>query len=573
MTRSFSAGTGRLLLAVLVMVTAGCAELPTSGPVERGDQVRAAADDPIIRVLPRAPASGSTPEEVVNGFLSASASFESDHAVARLFLTPPASARWDPNAGVTVIDDIPGYELRREGSEVLMSARQVGTIGVDGALTPEAGIPIQRAFELQRVDGEWRIGQLPQGLLLNRFDVERAYRAFNTFFFNPERSLLVPDAVYIPLEQAGSTTSLMRALLDGPTRWLRPAVESTIPIGTSLVVGSVPVENGVAQVDLSTEFLDAGVEDRELAAAQVTMTMLQVPEVTGVTISVEGQPLQLPTAPAVMDADTWATYDPDALVPALGALFVRAGTISSWNDEGERVPVDGPLGSGAREVRSPSQSWDGSVVTGLSTNARTLWLTTPFVSAGVARQTSGRRLLPASVDGDGDVWVVDAGDEVPQVSRSVDAGPWRPVTFPPVPGRLTGFRVSVDGTRVAVVVRDPRGRGQLLIGRIVYSGRGVQVEALRPVELTLVDVGALSWAGADRLVVVGGTRGSALEPTTVFVNGTVEPVTGTSLASVKEITAAPNQPILAGTADDAIAEYVETGWRTVGRGRDPSYPG
>jgi hypothetical protein len=176
-----------------------------------------------------------------------------------------------------------------------------------------------------------------------------------------------------------------------------------------------------------------------------------------------------------------------------------------------------------------------------------LWLTTPFVSDAVARQISGRRLLPASVDGQGEVWVVDAGAEDPQVSRSVDAGPWRQVTFPPVAGRLTGFRVSVDGTRVAVVVR--------------------------PVELTLVDVSALSWAGADRLVVVGGTRGSALEPTTVFVDGTVEPVTGISLASVKEITAAPNQLILAGTAENEIAEYVETGWRTVGRGRDPAYPG
>jgi hypothetical protein len=122
-------------------------------------------------------------------------------------------------------------------------------------------------------------------------------------------------------------------------------------------------------------------------------------------------------------------------------------------------------------------------------------------------------------------------------------------------------------------VRDQRGQGRLLIGRIVGSGRDTEVEAFRPVELTLVDVSALSWAGADRLVVVGGTRGSALEPTTVFVNGTVEPVTGISLASVKEITAAPNQLILAGTAENEIAEYVETGWRTVGRGRDPAYPG
>lgn len=561
-------------MGVLAALTvSGCAELPTSGSIERGDQVRAAADDPAIRVLPRPPATGASPEEVVNGFLAASASFENDHAVARLYLTPEASARWDPSTGVTIVDDVPGYQLGRQANRVTMSARQVGRIGADGALTPVAGIPIQRSFELERSDGEWRIARSPQGLLLNRFDVDRAYRAFNTYFFNPDRTLLVPDPVYIPLEQAGSTTSLIRALLDGPTRWLRPAVDSTIPVGTSLVVDSVPVENGVAQVDVSTTFLEAADSERELAAAQVTMTLLQVPEVTGVTISVEGTPLQLPTAPAVMDAGTWETYDPDALVPALGPLFVRGGVVRRWSDQGGSEPVEAALGTGERPVRSPSQSWDGSVVTGLSADAGTLWVTTPYVSADVVRQLSGGRLLPASVDGDGDVWAVDVGSAKPRAFRSAGAGPWRVVSFPRIDGSLRGFRVSVDSTRVAVVVEDERGRGQLLIGRVVAARKSLRIEAFRPVELTLFDVADLSWAGADKLVVVGGSRATALEPTTVFVNGTVEPVAGTSLSSVDVITAAPGLPILAGTAETQIAEYVETGWRTVGRGRDPAYPG
>ena len=45
-----------------------------------------------------------SPTQVVQGFLDASASFDGDHAVARQFLTPPASADWETDAGVTVYD-------------------------------------------------------------------------------------------------------------------------------------------------------------------------------------------------------------------------------------------------------------------------------------------------------------------------------------------------------------------------------------------------------------------------------------------------------------------------------------
>ena len=73
----------------------------------RGDEVRAVVDEPAVRVLPRDPVVGQSPEEVVSGFLEASASFEVDHEVARRFLSPSAAESWNADAGVTVIDDNP----------------------------------------------------------------------------------------------------------------------------------------------------------------------------------------------------------------------------------------------------------------------------------------------------------------------------------------------------------------------------------------------------------------------------------------------------------------------------------
>ena len=155
--------------------------------------------------------------------------------------------------------------------------------------------------------------------MLDRIEVSLAFRAFDIYFMNPQpqdkQSFLVADPVYLPVEQSGSATSLVQALLDGPTRWLSPAVESMIPADTRLVVESVPIENGVAQVDLSAEFLDADTEALEMAAAQITSTLLELSSsVTGVAISVEGSPLQLPSAPSVFTADTWEGFDPDSLI-------------------------------------------------------------------------------------------------------------------------------------------------------------------------------------------------------------------------------------------------------------------
>ncbi|MCZ3385894.1 MAG: hypothetical protein LH630_02770, partial [Actinomycetia bacterium] len=128
-----------LAAATAALLLAGCSQIPTSGPVERGE-VRAVVDEPAVRVLPRDPVPGQSPAEVVAGFLEASASFDNDHEVARSFLTSEAAAEWNANAGVTVIDDNPNYRLTRTAGGVRLQALQVAEISADGALTPRGEV-------------------------------------------------------------------------------------------------------------------------------------------------------------------------------------------------------------------------------------------------------------------------------------------------------------------------------------------------------------------------------------------------------------------------------------------------
>lgn len=561
-------------IAMAAVAIAGCSEIPTSGPVVRGDEVRAVIDEPAVRVLPRDPVLGQSAEEVVSGFLEASASFENDHEVARRFLSPSAAESWDADAGVTVIDDSPSYRLERVRGGVRLTARQVARIGSDGAFRPLGEIAIAPVFELDRVGDSWRITDLPPGLILDRIETSLAFRSYELYFMNPQRTLLVPDPVYLPLDQAGSATSLVTSLLGGPTRWLAPAVQSMIPTGTRLVVNSVPVDNGVARVDLSADFLESDVEEREQAAAQITTTLLGLSStVTGVAISVEGLPLQLPAAPAVMTRQTWEIYDSDQMTPALGAVFARGGVIRRLADDGSR-PVQGPLGAGGIAVEKPSQSWDGGTVTALANDRRSLVVSRPFVSARVQERLSGRRWLPASLDAEGRIWAVDVGPAKPEVRLlNATGGGWEKVDVRGFRGRLAAFRVSVDGTRVAVVTDPPRKKGELLFGRVVRRTDGLRIEAFRRVERTLVEVRDVSWVDASSLVVIGGSVGSVLEPTLVNVNRSVTPLSGSPAVGVRSVSAAPGVPLLAGTPSDGIWAEAASSWVSVVPGRDPAYPG
>lgn len=170
------------VLAAVLAAATGCALVPTGGPVVSGRAVQPAdpVAGPYVRVLPDRPESGATPEQVVRGFLAASASFQGDHAVARRYLAPAVRSEWEPRRGARVYADGSDFGMlvkqpSKNDAVVTMKADQQATIGSRGQhRAAEPGSRLTARFRLRTVGGEWRIVSFPQGLLLTDRDVARA---------------------------------------------------------------------------------------------------------------------------------------------------------------------------------------------------------------------------------------------------------------------------------------------------------------------------------------------------------------------------------------------------------------
>ena len=567
----------RLAVALTVLMSVGaaggCASVPTSGPVREGDVVQAGIEEPFVRVIPQAPVAGLGPVAVVQGFLAASASFEDDHGVAREFLTPQASDTWDAGAGVVVYDDS-AFSVRSTGPKrVEFRAVTPAVIDADGSLTPTGNTTTRTTFGLARSGGEWRIASLPDGLFLTRLDVARSYRALDLFFLAEQGTLLVPDPVYVPIVRPGAATSLMRALLGGPTPWLAPAVRTAFPPDTSLVVDAVPVENGIAQVNLSKEVLSASDAQLSALTAQTVWTLSQLPEVTAVRITAGGRSLSLPGVAGVQTVHDWSGFDPNASPSTVTGLAVNQGRVVEQNGD-NFVAVPGPFGHGDYALQTPTASWAGDRIAAVTTDGRRLLVQDRAEPQRVSQVFSGDDLGPPSFDGDGLLWFVDRSDRGGSVVRAVDVnGTVRRVDAPGL-ARQTVVELDLarDGARAAVVVQRRDGSGELLLARVEHSGSQVSLTGLRHLERTLTDVRSAAWPSSDRIVVLARQGGALIQPWLVGIDGLVTQ-TGGSAKGLETIAAAPDRPLLAGTTDGRLFESTGLSWRELAPGLDPSYAG
>jgi hypothetical protein len=111
-------------------------------------------------------------------------------------------------------------------------------------------------------------------------------RAYFVLGGEPGSAGLVPVLRVVP-KSPGVAAAAMRALLAGPTGADEP-ISSAVPAGTKLL--GVTIKNGVATVDLSTEF-DSGSGSvwMHYRLAQVTYTLTQFTTVKSVVFQIDGQ--------------------------------------------------------------------------------------------------------------------------------------------------------------------------------------------------------------------------------------------------------------------------------------------
>ena len=354
-----------LLLAVVLLLlglVAGCVSVPTSGPVEKVEGQPPECQNCInVDVAP--PSPGDEPKQIVQGFLRATSNFQPNYAVARQFLTTGAAEKWAPESGVSIYSG----SLQAAGTTVILDGRLVGSLGPDRTYTAQDKA-WRVNFGMVKENGEWRISTPPAGLMVAEFAFSSFYQSYNLYFVG-NGSALVPNPIYLPnlRNQASIASVLMRALLNGPSDWLAPAVTSAIPEGTALSVDAVTINDGVAEVALSDNVLSLNDGQRTLMAAQVLYT-LQPTGIQGVTFTVNQQPYAIPGAdPGTYEVtldSRFAAFDPippgivDSLYTARDNKVSGDGV--ARRTPVRRVPVPGPLGAGRWPVDQLAVSATGS---------------------------------------------------------------------------------------------------------------------------------------------------------------------------------------------------------------------
>lgn len=529
---------------VAALALSACSGLPVTGTVNPGFAADQIPDAPDFVFAPDGPQVGMTPEQIVQGFIDAGTSPEGNWAIANLFLAE--GTEWRPQAQVFI--DAPGNErLYNEVGDDEIAVTVTQTAGVDGtgAFTSFDSVAAVLPFTLaQQEDGEWRITQAPDGVVLERDLFVRVFAAYPVMFFDPEWQYLVPDVRWFPA-RTNAATRISQALIDGqPTPWLADSVFSAFTDDVALAQASVTVDGDrVATVPLNAQAsaLEQTTIDRMQAQLEASLAPVGVQTVRmtadGAEITATAAPTRstrVSSSPLVLTEAGFGFLSADELTPIVG--------LSDALTSLEATPV-------SIEVSATRTAAAVRVAAGPVARVQ--------ADGGVLEVDTRAGLIDPSIDARGFVWTVPKSAPTAVTVSGVEGGPATPVANAwPEASEITSLRVSRDGTRVAALLA-VGAQNWVVVAAVVRDDDGVPVSLSEPQQITRLDgTGiAAAWLDDANLGVVSSNAGT-LTVTQILVGGeatrTEGPVGVTSVAGA-------NQTSAMRLRDDTGALYVRRG--------------
>jgi hypothetical protein len=578
MSRRSAAFVPALLLALAALT--GCASVPESSPVQVLRQVGGGEDAPV----PPGPVAGSNPLDLVRDFVFASGSSTERHGAARRFLTPDAEG-WDDSAGLTVLDGqfdtVPAPGAAGPSSDtttIRIRGTAIGRLTSSGSFEPGHSM-FQQDVTVVRRDGQWRISELPPGVVVPLSVFRDNYKPVRTWFIDPVRRLAVADVRHVPSVPARAQAArVMELLLAGPSGALTGAAVSLLPPGAQLRANLTTSDDGAVVVDL-TRLGDLDESSRLLLAAQVVLSLSEV-NVGRVRLLADGEPL-LPDRQDLTREDVAglsAEIEPGADVPG---LVVAGGRVRQLSGPEPSAPLPGALGDGTYDVESAASTVDGKRLAAVAQlGAQRTLLVGEGAAGGVAAVplTAGTMTRPSWTPTGGEVWTV--------LDSTVVARVFVDNVAPPRTGRVNAdelaalgpiqdLRLSRDGMRVVAVVG-----GGLYTGAVARTIDGeVAIRNVR--RLRSDDLGAVvaaDWRSTESLVAI--TRNPEMLVGQVTVDGLVVQriVSNNLTAPLTAIAAAANRPLWV-TDQTGVWSFGggdQAAWRQVLAGAPdavPLYPG
>ena len=551
--RRRTAGVALALLGCLLAT--GCVGLPESGPIvetvptEVLEQPEAAAIDAVP------PQAGASALAIVDGFLAAMTAYPVQTSVARQFLAQEAQTSWNPDVATITYADVTTPSAGGAGVSVMLSEPE--SLDAQGGWAgPLAEDERVLTFQMVIEDGEYRIREAPDALIVPASWFAQRFRQVSLYFFDRTAQILVPEPVFVPRGEQLATT-LIEGLLAGPGEDLAGIARSFLPLGLSVGL-SVPVTaDGIAEISLVGDAGSQNPEVVEKILAQLSWTLRQEPSIRAVRLTIGDEQVRLPGGVSAYGVDDALDYDPTGYQASRLLYGLEDGRLVSGEPDA-LSPADGPLGTEDYGLRSVSVNLPATSAAGVSSDGTAVLLAPVRAVPGddgvgrVEQVVSGATdLLPAAWDFTDRLWLVDRTAEGARVSFRED-GVLKALVVPGVTGEnVRSFLVSRDATRFVAVVRTG-GVDRLQVGRIQVDFQGRVLRAVDTRTISLQDteplrVTDIGWTSATSVALLSQVvPGELFEVRSVAVDGAPAGVEAFSTTVNARVVALAGTPVEGG---------------------------
>jgi len=553
----------KYLLLIIPIILTACGSVPIESSIREGAILGSVPEGSIVRVIASNPQTGMTPEEIVSGFLNASASSDSNFKIAREYLIPELRNVWEPTEEIKVYEGQGRINSLQENT-VVFSAPLNSVIDENSRIVlSEPDAQLVQEFSLKQIDNEWRIDLKNKGILISRADLNRSFTTFPLWFPDASLQTLVPDNVVLPRATTGNPTRLVQLLLAGPGDYLAGAVVSAFPVGTALALNSVPVSNGLATVSLNETVLTADPYLREVLSSQIVKTLAKIPEIRTVRINVGSQSLVVPNTPIRQSTTDWEKFSPDFNREA-GALAIENGKIVNIDSESISAVSDDYFNSGAWFAATANRKQN--ILAAVNINRTKMVVQNSSVDIPRRITVEGSLLRIPRTDIFDSVWITGVNQvSVVQNNRSLNVsivGVTKQNVIEVIP--------SPDGVRVLLIVKTTYGT-ELRLGTIVREDLSIKINNLRKITRDGFAVSQATWQDETNVLYLD----NSVEPATLF---TVDSFTGISKSLYSQsgttnIASAVKKPLLLSLSDGSLLERVSGDWVNRGNLTNASYPG
>ncbi len=508
--------------------------------------------------------------QFVANFLEAAAG-ESTQLVTT-FLAPSVRDTFKSTTSEILVIHLTEQPLINPGNvEVVLRGQPVGVLGRDGVLNPPTTAQVLeyrlRVEEIVAGNGLY-VTAAPSMLLTTDEAVERFYERRPIYFWNADRTRLVPDIRYMPKEVPveRQPNEIIDWLIAGPAPWLDSAVLA-LPDGTKRPDNVPAAVNGKLQINLGGPVVQPGDQKAVDQLSEQLRWSLQ-PNLSRGELELK------------IDQQLRGTYSGDTYLQANAAW--RAETLPErFCVVGGQVrrmrtslhPVDpvpviddadnhdiryaaliraDPTGYAALVTEEGGKPYlrVGSAVPGRETQFSNAALPSPagrpVWSAANAADDGRPGGASGMVVAGGQLFGFASDQPEPRVVEWQEAPP----------GSITAVAVAPDGARIAVIAA-----GQLYVAAVLPGGAGQRIGPPRAVGAQMRDLSAVDWSSESSVVVAGVRKDTArVALSDVSIDGVSQvyrlPDLGTF--AVGYLAAYPANPVAGnGDAADAVAYVAE----------------